>query len=289
MSNGIDVDNNNDKLNGSTATLPPSDVVSHFICLHGNEHIGITSVDNITHRLNNTMSRCTDDTDDTNNVDVITSTMDTNNGTTTRSDESLSSSEYGEEITMSFDSEYTPTNTLAGDDTLCWYIDHERKASMHPGNIDDIESSTIECNTFQCGEHDASIHYTITNDVINTSFNNTHVISYTNNMKAIHQSTISFNTKAAIRARYIEDSDVDNNESFTLSTMIGNICESITSTNYIGLITTSDEEDMEDGISQDGEHHIQSLDIVSNDIPILYDENGLRSKTYNTRYLELGD
>ena len=106
-------------------------------------------------------------------------------------------------------------------------------------------------------------------------------------MKEIHQSTISFNTEAAICARYIEDSDVDNNESLTLSTMIGNICESITSTSYIGLITTSAEEGMEDGISQDGEHHIQSLDIVSNDIPILYDENDLTHTTHDISSLEI--
>ena len=67
----------------------------------------------------------------------------------------------------------------------------------------------------------------------------THVNSYNNNIRAIHQSTISVNTEAATRAG---NNDVDNNESFTY-TMIYNICKSITSTNYIGLI-----------IFQDGEH-----------------------------------
>ena len=59
MLNGIDV--SNDKLNRPTTTHTPSDVAFHCICLHREKHIGIASVDNIMHRLTNTMSRCTDD------------------------------------------------------------------------------------------------------------------------------------------------------------------------------------------------------------------------------------
>ena len=220
MLNGIDIDD--DISTGSIATLTPSNVVLHFICLHRDEHIGITSVNNNSmHRLTNTMSRCTDnvvgiDNNDNNNI----STVDTNcNGT--RSTKLLSSSEYG--------------------------------------------------------EHDMSVHYTITNDtstVVSTLLDNTHVYSYNNNIRAIHQSTISFNTEATTRAG---NNDVDNNESFTYNTMIYNICKSITSTNYIGLI-----------ISQDGEH-IPLNDAVSNVVPVLYNESDLTRTTRNVSSLESDD
>ena len=218
--NGIDIED--DISTGSVATLTPSNVVLHFICLHRDEHIGITSVNNNSmHRLTNTMSRCTDnvvgiDNNDNNNI----STVDTNcNGT--RSTKLLSSSEYG--------------------------------------------------------EHDMSVHYTITNDtstVVSTLLDNTHVYSYNNNIRAIHQSTISFNTEATTRAG---NNDVDNNESFTYNTMIYNICKSITSTNYIGLI-----------ISQDGEH-IPLNDAVSNVVPVLYNESDLTRTTRNVSSLESDD
>ena len=320
MLNGIDIDD--DKSNGYVATLTPSNVVFHLICLDRDEHIGITSVNNIMHRLTNTMSRCTDDVvgidnNDNNNISIV----DTNyNGT--RSAKLLPSSEYGEHIT-SVNTNHTPINNTVDGDTLYCYINnndtsyssgmiydknntniirtgtlhydpyvissiqqgrpvgtyknnihqpsngYERGDVMHPRNIDGIESLTITCNTFQYREHDMSVHYTITitNDtstVVSTSFDNTNVNSYTNNIKAIHQSTISFNTEAATCAG---NNDVDNNESFTYNTMIDNICKSITSTN--GLI-----------ISQDGEH-IPLHDAVSNVVPILFNESDLTRTTRN--------
>ena len=109
MLNGIDIDD--DKSNGSVATLTPSNVVFHLICLDRDEHIGITSVNNIMHRLTNTMSRCTDDVvgvdnNDNNNISIV----DTNyNGT--RSAKLLPSSEYGEHIT-SVDTNHTPINKI---------------------------------------------------------------------------------------------------------------------------------------------------------------------------------
>ena len=116
---------------------------------------------------------------------------------------------------------------------------------------------------------------TITDDtstIVSTSFDNTHVDSYNNNIRAIHQSTISFNTETATRAG---NNDVDNNESYTYNAMIYNICKSSTSTNYIGLI-----------ISQDGEH-IPLHDAVSNVVPILNAEYDLTHTTHNVSSSEI--
>ena len=270
---------------GSVATLTPSNVFLHFVCLHRDEHIGITFVNNSMHRLTNTMSRCTDNVVGIDNTDSnYISTMDTNcDGT--RSTELLSSLEYGERVTILVGTKHAPINNITADgDNLYCYTDkndtlsnsemiydkndtnindtniirigtshydpciithmqqdrhvgtykknvnqsstgHERKAIVHSRNIDGIESLLmITCNTSRYGEHDMSVHYTITNDtstVVSTSLDKTHVNSYTHNIKAIRQSTISFDTESATRAG---NNDVDNNESFTYNTMIDNVC-----------------------------------------------------------------
>ena len=182
MLNGSEIDS--DKSNGSIAAHIPSDAKFHFICHHREERTDITSVDNIMHRLTNTMSRCTDDVvgidnNDNNNI----STMESNrNGT--RYTELSSSSEYGEEITMSIDIEHTLVSATVGDGTLCWYIDYihpscciERKAIMHSRNIaitgslmysigiDNIGKSVtitldINSDTSQDGEHPTPKHNT---------------------------------------------------------------------------------------------------------------------------------